>query len=163
MPIKGFPINKFLLKLIEQKPKEVYRGKLVEEFKVNLESIRTKNDQVEFDLNNAVERIKEHCINLRCQVNTAADIAILKINELSDSMFAEIEAYEKECIKSFQLNQVKESVQIQRFEQGIDQAEEFYKKWTAYLMNVQLDEAALTEANELAMKIDKKVSDDKKK
>ena len=162
MPIKGFPINKSLLKLLEQKPKQVYRGKLVEEFEANLESIRAKNQQLEFDLNNADDKIKEHCMNLRCQVHAAADIAILKINELSDSMFAEINEYERECIRSFQLHQVKEfnALKIERFKQRIVKVDTFYKKWSAYLKNVQLDEEAVTEANKLALKFDKKANED---
>ena len=159
LPAKGFPLNKSLLTLIEQKPKEVYRGRVVEEFKQNLEAIYNKNELLKSDLNNGEDTIKQHCMNLRCEVHASADTAILRINELTDSMIDEINIYEKECISSFQTGRGDTKlVEQQSFEKTIDQIDQFHKEWSAYLNNLKLDEEAVSTANISVLSLKMKAS-----
>ena len=160
IPVKGFPLNKTLMTLIGQKPKEVYRGKVVEEFKLNLESIYNKKDKLKSDLNNGEDTIKQHCMNLRCDVHASADTAILRINELADSMIEEINKYETECISSFQTSCTGERQLAEKecFEQTVDQIESFHREWSLYLSNLQLDEESVAAANVLASSLKKKAS-----
>ena len=117
-PAKGFPIVNSLLKLIEQKPHKVYRGKVVETFQLNLDAIHNKKEQLKSDLNNGEDTIKQHCMNLRCEVHASAEKIILEINELTDCMIADINHYEKKCISRFQTSTG--DTQKQFFDQTID-------------------------------------------
>ena len=161
MPSKGFPLNESLLKLLEQKPSEVYRGKVVETFKNNLESVHNKKQQLEFNLNNGEDTIKEHCMNLRCLIHASAETTIVKVNELADSLINQIIKYETECINSFQsISEGKQSTQKQRFQQQFDKIEKFYMEWSVYLKNLQYDEEAIIKANDVANKLSMEFNDD---
>ena len=149
IPVKGFPLNKSLMTLIGQKPKEVYRGKVVEEFKLNLESIYNKKDKLKSDLNNGEDTIKQHCMNLRCDVHASADTAILRINELTDSMIEEINKYEVECLTNLQMTS--SGQEAKKIEQTFKKIEAFYKEWSLYLTNIKYDEEAVIEANQIAL------------
>ena len=161
IPSKGFPINKSLLKVIEQKPKEVFRGKVVEEFKLNLEIISKKKERFEFQLNNGIDTIKEKCMNLRCDVHASSEKAILRIVNFTDSMISEINKYENECISSFQTTSHQSKVDQKKiFEQLIKQVDKFHIEWSNYLKNLQLNEDSVLKANNFGLTLLKKLNED---
>ena len=161
IPSKGFPLNKSILTLIGQKPKEVFRGKVVEDFKLNLEIISKKKEQFEFQFNNGIDAIKKHCLNLRCDVHASSEKAILRINELTDSMISEINKYENKCISSFQIANNRLNLhEKQSFEQLIKQADKFHTEWKNYLKNLHLDEESVSNANITGLTLLNKLNDD---
>ena len=151
MPSKDFPLNESLLKLLEKKPSEVYRGKVIETFTNNLESVHNKKKQMEFNLNYGEDTIKEYCMNIRCLIHASAETTIVKVNELADSLINQIIKYETECINSFQLiSEDQQSTQKKLFQQQLNKIDNFYKEWSVYLKNLQYDEEAIIKANEVA-------------
>ena len=47
---------------------------------------------------NGVDKVVEHCLNVRNEVKNATKTAFQAIKELSDSMIGQIDKYEMECI-----------------------------------------------------------------
>ena len=163
IPAKGFPINKSLLGIIELKPKEVYRGKIVDEFQTNLEYIDRKKAEMDFYLNFGEELIKKHCENLRKQVLDAATSAMLKIKQFALLMTVEILKYEKECLvytATCDLNFVN-VLKKKCFQETINQLDEFDEEWTGYLNKFNYDEDAVIKANELALELKKKAREER--
>ncbi len=97
----GFLTNKILLKLIESKSSDVYRGKQVENLKTKLAEIKNSRDNFKADLKNATENIQENCFQLRNQVHLETDLLIQKIYDFNKKLIQEINEYEKECMESF--------------------------------------------------------------
>ena len=158
MPAKQFPINKSLLGIIEQKPKEVYRGKIVEEFNENLEYIKRKKEEIDRYINNGEKIIKKHCEYLKKKINDSAISAILKIYQSVGSMTIEINRYEYASIW-------KHHRRLQRdkkyFEETINQIDKFHEEWSAYLNKLDYEEDVVIKANELALTLKKKARMDK--
>ena len=157
IPVKGFPLNESLIKLIEKKPKKVYRGNVVEELELHLEAIYTKKEHMKFQLNNGVDIIKEYCMDLRCKIFACAESAILRINQLTDSMISEIEKYENESINSYQ---EKLSVERRIFDEKIDKMDHFHMEWTTYLKNVPIEEQLVKKENKSALLIEDNADED---
>ncbi len=49
-------------------------------------------------MTNGVDKVIEHCLNIRNEVKIATKTAFKTIKELSDSMISQIDKYEKDCI-----------------------------------------------------------------
>ena len=154
LPDKGFPLNMSLLKLIEQKPTNVYRGKVVENFKANLESINEDKIRLEQSLKNGADAIKKHCLHMMNDVQLSAEAATRKINELSDSMIEEIKKHEDECIAAYQ------KAQKLNFDPTIKQIDTFHKDWSLYLQRVKLDEEAIARADKFAVNLRERAAED---
>ena len=104
MPKKGLPTCETLSILLEEKPNEVYRSQNVETLKSNLNEIRLHLDKIDYDFNNGVDIIKEHCIELRTVLQLATEQSILDINKFNEIMIKQIDNYEHECIGKFTQN-----------------------------------------------------------
>ena len=98
-----FPVNKLAMNLLKEKPQEF---QLFKEFKAMLGKNRTKFLVLWSILkDDGIDMVKEHCLNLRMEVDLATE---LKIEEQSDEMdvlhvlrdeiIAEIYQYENDCI-----------------------------------------------------------------
>ncbi len=66
-----FPVNKSLKNLMKTSPSEIFRSDLVEQFKTNLNKIETRKVELEKILLNGADRVKEHSIELRLDVDLA--------------------------------------------------------------------------------------------
>ena len=71
-------------------------------------------------------------------------------------MIDEINIYEKECITKLQMTI--SGKEVQKFEQTFQQIEAFHKEWSLYLTNIKYDEEAVIEANQMALKLWHKIS-----
>ncbi len=74
-----FPVSELIKRLMETMPTEVFRSDLVEKFKANLNEIESRKTELEGILLNGVDRVKEHCIELRLDVDLATETAIEEI------------------------------------------------------------------------------------
>jgi hypothetical protein len=72
----GFYPNDALLKLIETRASDVYRGKQVESLKPKLSEIKKLIDEFKFEIDNRTDRVHELCIKLRNQVHSQTEILI---------------------------------------------------------------------------------------
>jgi hypothetical protein len=93
---KGFPLNEILVSLLLEQPNEVYRSKESEQLKLNLTKIETLLNELSFDMGHGVDKIKEHCIELRIQVQLAVEHKIQEINEFNDAFIKQIDAAEND-------------------------------------------------------------------
>ena len=100
-------------------------------------------------------------MNLRCEVHASAETAILRINELTDSIISEINKYENESVNSFQLtNPGSKLVQKQDFIKTIKQVDKFYKDESIHLNDLKYDEEDLAKKNLMALNLKRKASED---
>ena len=95
IPAAGFPTNKVLLKLVETKPHDVYRGKAVERLKTSLRAIRARKIDLlallDADKPDSRERIREHCGSARAAVQLASEQLVARIDECLERRMHEIE------------------------------------------------------------------------
>jgi hypothetical protein len=73
MPENGFPKNKLLFKLLQKKPNEVYRGKLVENLRSQLDTIRNGCIKLGDEMKNSKNKIKEHCEKVKKLIEIEED------------------------------------------------------------------------------------------
>jgi uncharacterized protein YutE (UPF0331/DUF86 family) len=136
IPERGFPISKKLEKLLETKPNEIYRSKVVEELATQLRNIKNELNALKSTLDNGIEKIQERCSLLKHQIQIKAESLIDQINKLSDEMQQEIDHYEKECIESFEKsNDIKEKLNSK-----INEGKSYCEKSTNYLCKFKIDE-----------------------
>ena len=98
---RQFPENKSLMKLLKQQPHEIQRdSQIVKDFKASLEENRNKCfDLKKYLINNGIDKVQEHCADLRISVQLAAEIRVKEIHEFRESAILEIEKFENDCIK----------------------------------------------------------------
>jgi len=158
MPEEGFLINKRLLRILSIKSEEVYRSKEVKQLKENLNVIQEDINKFSFGIDNPVDKIKGLCLDLKNKVQLKTEEAIEQLNEHNKKIITEIEDYERECIKSYQ---VKEKANIE-FIKTKQELEEFNLKWNEYLkQTVIYDEdvsVAIAKSNELCIKSEKELA-----
>ena len=73
---------------------------LNKEFQSLKQRINQILNQSEFDVNNGEYIYKEHCNELRRQVQLAKETQILKIEEITDNLMNEIDKFEKESLEA---------------------------------------------------------------
>ena len=100
IPEDGFPLNS---PLIYQLNKRVENDKMkdVHKFKTIIADIGKKLEEAEFELSNGEYVIKEHCIELRRQVQLAKEEKIQLINDTSDDLIKRIDIYESDRLTSY--------------------------------------------------------------
>ena len=102
IPQLGFPICKPLFNILLEESNDVYRGESIERLKTNLKDIQTQINSLTFDMNHGIDKIKEHCTNLRIDIQLASEAAIQQINEITETMITKVNTYERDCIDKFQ-------------------------------------------------------------
>ena len=126
---KGLPVNKRLLKVLALESKEVFRGEKVKQLRMNLNAIQEDIKKFSFGINNAVDRIKELCLDLKNKIQIKTEEAIEQLNEHNKQLITEVEEFEKDSIKSYEANE-KVNEEFRQFQQEL---EEFNLKWNEYL------------------------------
>ena len=154
-----FPVSELIKKLLGKSSAEVYRGDLVEKFKSNLKEIEAQKIKIEYILKNSVDMIKEHCIELRCDVDLATEMLIRDIQKQRDVMIQQIDDYEAKTIELLQTDNKDNCLKMRfwnwTFEKKILELGEFSKKWRSYLKKVKIDDEEVANTNELAVTLRK--------
>jgi hypothetical protein len=145
--VNGFYPNNIVLKLIESKASDVYRGKQVESLKQKLAEIKKTSHDLLTSLNNGVDGIQEYCLNLKNQVHLQTEIHIQSVHELSDKLIAQIAKYEKECIDSFS-QEIK--ARENEFGQFLSRLDGFYTECSRFLDEFMIDESKVEDSLKLA-------------
>jgi hypothetical protein len=140
---EGFPVNGAFVKFSQIKANNVYRNAKVEELKTKLAEIKGKCGELKLSLEKGVDEVKEHCIRLRNQVHLETDILIEEAHAFNESLIAEIDKYEQECIDSFNSNTKTSDNVINKF---ILELDTFYTGNTKYLTEFEIDEKVVEEA-----------------
>ena len=141
-PKDGFPKSKIALKLMQKNPKEIFRSKTVERLKQNLNEIKTLGDELNSDLNNAIDKIKEHCDSLRYKIQIDTENTISAITKSNQELNEQVNKYEKECIMTFE----NDESSINFFKANYTQLNSFHQKWFKYLTKAIINENEIIEA-----------------
>jgi hypothetical protein len=120
---------------------------IFQQLKKNLEEIRTKMNLLTNDINTGIDKVIEHCNNLRTEIRLTTEITIDKINEMSEAMINKINTYQKECFKKYEK---KGNYRLEKTKE-IEQINDFLNKWDLFLREYEPDETQLTRANNLAL------------
>lgn len=119
------------------------------EFKSILNEIQTKLTKTEFDLQNGENLIKEHCIELRRQVQLANEVKIQEINKLGESMINEIDIYEKESLETYaKINKESSEQKLNQLKQEVTTHEQ-----NAAQLKAEIDNQTLDKLKELKSKV----------
>ena len=136
MPIDGLPNSKLLLKLLAIEPTKVSRGKLYDTLERLLDEIQKKRNIISLSINKSSDLVKEHCLELRGNVQQAAEEVILQVDDISTKIMEEIDEYEKELIE-FNKNNPK---LLDEYNKIAKELETFHKVNTEYLKQYDVDE-----------------------
>jgi predicted RNA-binding protein Jag len=134
--------NKTILKFLNKKPNEIYRGKVAEKLKIRLNEILTKTNELTNHINIGNDKIKDHCDNIRKEIQMVTEQAHQDLNENFKMFMGEIDDYEKET----QTNVEDEDIYKTAIEKTLKEINSFRLKWMDYLENFIIDEDELNEA-----------------
>lgn len=148
-PLNGFPLNQIILSLINEQPKEIYRGKEADRLKRNLKYINEKFSKLSTDVTNKEDKIKEHCLELRRKVQLKTEELINEITNLNEELIVEINTHEKEWLKK---QRAKKPYNKDLYDELRSQIVKFNDEQSKYLQQTQIDDDEIIEANELAEK-----------
>lgn len=148
-PGDGFPTSKTILNLLTFKPNEIPRTDAVKTLQNTLNEIQFKINKFAASLNNGPDRVRDYCVNLRAEVQTATKLKIQKINELNDSFIREINQYEKECIEAFEAN--KEDKEY--FNKIIKDTRQFQSEWLNQLKRFEVSDSTFVNGNQSGLKL----------
>jgi len=145
VPKTGLPINRPIQKLLSEKPNEIYRGREAEIFKSNLNEVQTQISELENCILKGIDKIKEHCNNLRKQVQQAANDKFEEMNRLTATLIYQINTYEKECIQ----NAIDDEEYKTSFDQRITVISKFIEENKNFLYQCNISEGEIIQANEM--------------
>jgi hypothetical protein len=152
MPKNGLPDNKIALKMLSVKPIKVFRGEAVDLLEKKLEEILKKHKLIKHSIENSTDLVKEHCIDLRSDVQLKTEEAIQQINDLSSKIIEEIDEYEEELIELNNTN----SKSLDKLNKLALELESFHDLNTEYLkqntINEQILKKSIEEATNLIIK-----------
>lgn len=101
MPQEGFLTNNILLKFLTLQPNEIYRSNNVSQLKTNLNEIKNKMNELTDAIENGADCIKEHCLNLRTDVQFTTETIMKEVSDFGQSMIDQIDKYEKEQLAQY--------------------------------------------------------------
>jgi len=108
--------------------------------------MQKKTNFIRLGIENRNDFVKEHCMNLRSDVQLTAEEVILQVNDITTKIIEEIDEYEKDLIEFNKTN--RES--LDAFNKIVKGMESFHSINTEYLKKFKVDYEIITKANEEA-------------
>ncbi len=152
MPKNGFIINKSLSKILAIELTNVSRGEAYNSLMKLLDDIQKKLNLLKLGINNGTDFVKEHCMDLRSDVQLKAEEIILKVNDISNKIIEEIDEYEKDLIELNKNN----TKSLDTFNAIAEELESFHIINTEYLNKNEIDDKFIKKSNEEATNLIKK-------
>jgi hypothetical protein len=152
MPKNGLPNNNLAMKILSIMPTNVSRGKSYDLLEKLLDEMQKKTNFIRLGIENSNDFVKEHCMNLRSDVQLSAEEVILQVNDITTKLIEEIDEYEKELIEFNKTN--RES--LEQFNKIVKEMESFHVINTEYLKKYKVDYDIINKANEEAKNLIKK-------
>lgn len=121
---------------MNEKPDEIYRSEQVEKLKSNLSSLKANLNQLDLDLTTGVEKITEHCCELRRLVQLSTEEKILEINRFNETFIERINQYEKETKEKY-LNKKVDPTRVNELNEVV---KSFIEKTNEYLNDFKIDD-----------------------
>ena len=145
IPPNGFPVNKQLSKLLNEKSEKVTRGKLFEALNERLQQLDAGVKESLTQLQLGIDEVSEHCFRLRNKVQLETEQAREFIDTQNERLIGEIDGYERKRREAFQ----KEGQEAKEaFQKVIDEVKEFHAKWSNYLQQFRVEEVEVNKAIE---------------
>ncbi len=138
-----FPVNELVKNLLDISPGKVFRSALVEQFTANLNKLESKKTELDKILTVGVDRVKEHCIEVRLDVDIAAETVIEQLKHHRDMILKQIDEHETRTVASFQAG----AEEIDEFRKSVKELDSFSKEWKNYLTQVTIDEKEVAAKN----------------
>jgi len=135
MPKEGLIINNSVLKILSVMPTDVFRGESYDFLENLLDEMQKKTSFIKLGIENSSDLVKEHCIELRSDVQLKAEEVILQVNDITTKIIEEIDEYEKELIEFNKTN--KES--LDNFNKIVKEMESFHVINREYLKKYKVD------------------------
>jgi hypothetical protein len=152
MPTKGLPTSKPLLEMLSIQPTKISRGKAFDALEKSLDSMQKKRSLIRLGIENGIDFVKEHCIELRSDVQLVTEKCIEQINEFNKEIIDEIDDYEKDLIEFNKTN----SESLVGFNDIAKELELFYSVNTELLKQYEVDDDLIMKSNEEAYVLIKK-------
>jgi hypothetical protein len=146
MPKNGLPDNKIAFKILNIEPNKVSRGIAFDSLMKLLDEIQKKRNIISLSINKSSDLVKEHCLELRSNVQQTAEEVILQVDDISTKIMEEIDEYEKELIE-FNKNNPK---LLDEYNKIGKELATFHKVNTEYLKQYDVDEKLIIKSNEEA-------------
>ena len=145
MPSKGLPINEAVALLMSAQPIEVSRGAEAEKLKQNIIDLDNLANKLNFELDNGEHLIREHCTDLKRQVQLVKEERIREIRKKGDSLIERIENYQLNCIQKYQ--EMKKLKKIEKKEL-LTQVNNVIQKQKTYLNQLKINDNETIASNE---------------
>jgi hypothetical protein len=152
MPQDGLPNNELVLEILAIEITKVSRGEAYNSSKKLLNEIQKKRSIIKLGIDNSTDLVKEHCIDLRSDVQLKTEEAIQQINEINSKMIEEIDEYEKEFIEFNKTN----SKSLDQFNSIVKELESFHTLKTEFLNQSEIDDKLVKKSNQEATQLIKK-------
>ena len=150
MPENGFIISKSLTEILLMELTKVSRGEAYDSLKKMSNEIQKKLNLLKLGISNGTDFVKEHCIDLRSDVQLKTEEIIQQVNDISSKIIEEIDEYEQELIE------LNNSKSLDVFNDIVKELESFYNLSTEYLNKNEVDDKLVKKSNEDATKLVKK-------
>lgn len=152
LPKNGFTVCKPLLKLLAKSSNTIYRGEHVESLITNIRYVENELKKLDFELNNGSDVIKDHCIELRRQIQLTTETNIQKIYQLNELMIKQIDEFESATSRSYStLSKEKLNVELAEFKQICDESNNYLKRF-------QISDQQVEDLNEKLIDLRTKIS-----
>ncbi len=133
-------------------PTNVSRGFSYDLLEKLLDDMQKKTNFIRLGIENSDDFVKEHCMNLRSDVQLSAEEVILQVNDITTKIIEEIDEYEKELIEFNKTN--KET--LDDFNMIVKEMELFHVINREYLKKYKIDYDIINKANKEAKNLIKK-------
>ena len=152
MPVKGLLNNRLASEILAIELTTVSRGEAYDSLIKFLDDIQKKLSFIKNGIENSTDLVKEHCIDLRSEVQLTAEEVILKVNDITTKLIEEIDEYEKELIEFNKTN----SKSLDTFNAIVKELESFHTLNNENLNKNVIDDKLVKKSNEEATNMAKK-------
>jgi hypothetical protein len=163
MPKKGLPKNQALEEMLAIKSNTVSRGKEYDTFRESLNHIKMNINLINIGVNNRDDFIKEHCIELRNEVQLVTEENIEQINDFNSEIIKRIDEYEKEQLK---MNKDAKKVDLNSSDSSLKNLNDFLKEMQSFydenikcLNENQIKDLVIVNLSKNALNMQKKSED----
>jgi len=149
IPDEGFCINQIAQEMLKFEAREVFRTSQIEEFKKLLDILNATKESIESTLECGDATIRDHCDNVRNDMQLAIEQAHAKLDEIHKDFMDEIDNHEKECqakFKSIKQNKVD-------IEKALNESNELLTKSNQLLKQFRIDQTEMSTLSEKAQSL----------
>lgn len=150
-PEFGFPENQAILSLMTEQPKTLYKSNEIEAMRSLLGETRIQLEKLEFDIEHADEKIKDHFIEQRRLIQLRAEETIDEVNQIAGELINEMNAYEKDCLNELEAKMEQNKSYLDQIVRP--EVSHYHNEVNIYLESSQLSMEQVKKANEIVNKM----------